>query len=182
MPGGDQESYKHLEPILKKIAAKTPDDGPCVAYLGSKGSGHFVKMVHNGIEYGDMQLIAEAYDLLKNVAGLNNAQLKDVFTEWNGGELKSFLIEITAKVIDFPDPDDSRPLSGRHDSRQGRPEGDRQVDDASRAGPGRPDSDDHRRRGCARNLRAEGRTCQGIKRARRPQAHADEGRHQGVHQ
>jgi len=105
MPGGDEESYKHLEPILKKIAAKTPDDGPCVTYLGSKGSGHFVKMVHNGIEYGDMQLIAEAYDLLKNVAGLNNHQLKEVFTEWNGGELKSFLIEITARVIDFPDPD-----------------------------------------------------------------------------
>jgi 6-phosphogluconate dehydrogenase len=105
MPGGDEESYKHLEPILKKIAAKTPDDGPCVTYIGSKGSGHYVKMVHNGIEYGDMQLIAEAYDLLKNVAGLNNRQLKEVFTEWNGGELKSFLIEITARVIDFPDPD-----------------------------------------------------------------------------
>ena len=72
MPGGDEESYKHLEPILKKIAAKTADDGPCVTYIGSKGAGHFVKMVHNGIEYGDMQLIAEAYDLLKNVAGLNN--------------------------------------------------------------------------------------------------------------
>src|SRR5436190_5254224 len=95
MPGGDEESYKHLEPILKKIAAKTDDDGPCVTYIGSRGSGHFVKMVHNGIEYGDMQLIAEAYDLLKNVAGLNNRQLKDVFTEWNNSELKSFLIEIT---------------------------------------------------------------------------------------
>jgi 6-phosphogluconate dehydrogenase len=105
MPGGDEESYKHLEPIFKKIAAKTPDDGPCVTYIGSKGAGHFVKMVHNGIEYGDMQLIAEAYDLLKNVAGLNNTQLKEVFTEWNNGELKSFLIEITARVIDFPDPD-----------------------------------------------------------------------------
>ncbi len=108
MPGGDKDSYEHLAPILKKVAAKTPDDGPCVAYLGSKGSGHYVKMVHNGIEYGDMQLIAEAYDLLKNVGGLSNAQLKDVFTEWNGGELKSFLIEITTKVIAFPDPDDSR--------------------------------------------------------------------------
>jgi 6-phosphogluconate dehydrogenase len=107
MPGGDEESYKHLEPILKKIAAKTPDDGPCVTYIGSKGAGHFVKMVHNGIEYGDMQLIAEAYDLLKNVAGLDNHQLKKVFTDWNGLELKSFLIEITARVIDFPDPDSS---------------------------------------------------------------------------
>jgi 6-phosphogluconate dehydrogenase len=106
MPGGDEESYKHLEPILTKVAAKS-DSGPCVAYLGSGGSGHFVKMVHNGIEYGDMQLIAEAYDLLKNVAGLSNSQLRAVFDEWNKGELLSFLIEITSKVIDFKDPDGS---------------------------------------------------------------------------
>ncbi len=104
MPGGDETSYKHLEPILTKIAAKTDDDGPCVTYVGARGAGHFVKMVHNGIEYGDMELIAEAYDILKNVGGLTNKQLKDVFTEWNSGELKSFLIEITTKVIDFPDP------------------------------------------------------------------------------
>src|SRR3954462_7959861 len=111
MPGGDRDAYQHLEPILTKIAAKS-DSGPCVTYIGAKGAGHFVKMVHNGIEYGDMQLIAEAYDLLKNVAGLNNAQLRNVFNEWNSGDdLKSFLIEITAKVIDFPDPDGSgKPL------------------------------------------------------------------------
>jgi 6-phosphogluconate dehydrogenase len=107
MPGGDQDAYRHLEPILKKIAAKTPDDGPCVTYVGTKGAGHFVKMVHNGIEYGDMQLIAEAYDLLKNVGGFNNSQLKDIFLEWNQSELKSFLIEITTLVINFPDPDNS---------------------------------------------------------------------------
>ncbi|MGD1277182.1 MAG: decarboxylating NADP(+)-dependent phosphogluconate dehydrogenase [Tepidisphaeraceae bacterium] len=104
MPGGDMEAYKHLEPILTKIAAKSEDDGPCVAYCGARGAGHFVKMCHNGIEYGDMELIAEAYDLLKNVGGLNNKQLKDVFSEWNTSELKSFLIEITTKVIDFADP------------------------------------------------------------------------------
>jgi 6-phosphogluconate dehydrogenase len=109
MPGGDEESYKHLEPILTKIAAKS-DSGPCVAYLGSGGSGHFVKMVHNGIEYGDMQLIAEAYDLLKNVAGLSNSQLRETFDEWNKGELKSFLIEITSKVIDFKDADTGKDL------------------------------------------------------------------------
>ena len=111
MPGGDRDAYQHLEPILTKVAAKS-DSGPCVTYCGSKGSGHFVKMVHNGIEYGDMQLIAEAYDLLKNVAGLNNSQLRNVFNEWNqGDDLKSFLIEITAKVIDFADPDGSgKPL------------------------------------------------------------------------
>jgi 6-phosphogluconate dehydrogenase len=111
MPGGDVEAYQHLEPVLVKIAAKTPDDGPCVTYCGSRGAGHFVKMVHNGIEYGDMELIAEAYDLLKNVGGLTNAQLADVFGEWNQNELKSFLIEISQKVINFPDPENpSRPL------------------------------------------------------------------------
>jgi 6-phosphogluconate dehydrogenase len=111
MPGGDRESYAHLEPILTKIAAKS-DSGPCVTYVGAKGAGHFVKMVHNGIEYGDMQLIAEAYDLLRHVAGLNNEQLQQVFTEWNSGDdLKSFLIEVTAKVINFRDPDGSgKPL------------------------------------------------------------------------
>jgi 6-phosphogluconate dehydrogenase len=111
MPGGDKEAYKDLEPILTAIAAKTPDDGACVAYIGAGSAGHFVKMTHNGIEYGDMQLIAEAYDLLKNVGGLNNAQLKDVFTDWNNSELQSFLIEITAKVINYPDPQNpSQPL------------------------------------------------------------------------
>ncbi len=108
MPGGDRDSYKHLEPVLVKIAAKAPSDGaPCVTYCGERGAGHFVKMTHNGIEYGDMQLIAEAYDLLKNVAGLNNQQLFDTFTEWNNSELQSFLIEITTKVINLMDPDGS---------------------------------------------------------------------------
>ncbi len=111
MPGGDEESYKHLEPILTRIAAST-ESGPCVTYVGHKGAGHFVKMVHNGIEYGDMQLIAEAYDLLKNVGGLDNPQLEEVFNDWNrGDDLKSFLIEITAKVVNFADPDGTgRPL------------------------------------------------------------------------
>ncbi len=104
MPGGDEEAYNHLAPILKKVAAKAPDGHPCVTYLGRGGSGHFVKMVHNGIEYGDMQLIAEAYDLLKHVGGLNNAQLAEIFNEWNrGDDLKSFLIEITAQVMNFKD-------------------------------------------------------------------------------
>ncbi|QOV91007.1 NADP-dependent phosphogluconate dehydrogenase [Humisphaera borealis] len=107
MPGGDRESYEHLKPILDKIAAKAPSDGvPCVTYCGERGAGHFVKMVHNGIEYGDMQLIAEAYDLLKNVGGLNNHQLREVFAEWNRSELQSFLIDITEKVINFGDPQD----------------------------------------------------------------------------
>src|SRR5260221_11861771 len=100
MPGGSREAYDLMEPILTAIAAKAPSDGaPCVTYLGPGGAGHYVKMVHNGIEYGDMQLIAESYDILKRVLGLSNAELADTFTEWNKGELNSFLIEITAMIF-----------------------------------------------------------------------------------
>ncbi|AFZ02690.1 NADP-dependent phosphogluconate dehydrogenase [Calothrix sp. PCC 6303] len=110
MPGGTESSYEFLSPILTKIAAQV-DDGPCVTYIGPGGSGHYVKMVHNGIEYGDMQLIAEAYDLLKNVAGLDHTQLHQVFTEWNTtDELNSFLIEITANIFPYIDPDTKKPL------------------------------------------------------------------------
>jgi 6-phosphogluconate dehydrogenase len=105
MPGGDPEAYRHLEPILTRIAASTPDDGPCVTWIGYRGAGHFVKMVHNGIEYADMQLIAETYDLLRNVAGLDNRATKEVFERYDEGELQSYLIEITAKVLDVPDPE-----------------------------------------------------------------------------
>ena len=99
MPGGTEASYKELEAILTKIAAQV-DDGPCVTYIGPGGAGHYVKMVHNGIEYGDMQLIAEAYDLLKNALGISNEQLHEIFTEWNKTpELESFLIEITADIF-----------------------------------------------------------------------------------
>ena len=110
MPGGTEASYKELEPILTKIAAQV-DDGPCVTFIGPGGAGHYVKMVHNGIEYGDMQLIAEAYDLLKNVAGLNAKQLHEVFAEWNTtDELNSFLIEITADIFKKIDPETGLPL------------------------------------------------------------------------
>jgi 6-phosphogluconate dehydrogenase len=110
MPGGTEAAYDNLEPILTKIAAQV-DDGPCVTYIGKGGAGHYVKMVHNGIEYGDMQLIAEAYDLLKNVAGLDHKQLHEVFTEWNQtDELNSFLIEITADIFRYIDPETSKPL------------------------------------------------------------------------
>ena len=95
MPGGERDGYDDMAPILTKIAAQV-EDGPCVTYCGPGGAGHYVKMVHNGIEYGDMQLIAEAYDLLRSVGGLSNAELADTFDEWNGGELQSYLIEITA--------------------------------------------------------------------------------------
>jgi 6-phosphogluconate dehydrogenase len=110
MPGGTKEAYKFLEPILVKMAAQV-DDGPCVTYIGPGGAGHYVKMVHNGIEYGDMQLIAEAYDLLKNVAGLDHTQLHQVFSDWNKtDELNSFLIEITAQIFSYIDPDTQNAL------------------------------------------------------------------------
>ena len=105
MPGGTEAAYQEIEPIVKKIAAQV-DDGPCVTYIGPGGAGHYVKMVHNGIEYGDMQLIAEAYDLLKNAIGLDHTQLHEVFSEWNTTpELDSFLIEITANIFTKMDDD-----------------------------------------------------------------------------
>jgi 6-phosphogluconate dehydrogenase len=104
MPGGDRAAYEELAPILTKIAAQHPD-GPCVTYVGPGGAGHYVKMVHNGIEYGDMQLIAEAYDVLKTLGGIGNPDLAGIFAEWNRGELESFLIEITAKIFSVKDPE-----------------------------------------------------------------------------
>jgi 6-phosphogluconate dehydrogenase len=110
MPGGTRAAYEAIAPIVTKIAAQV-DDGPCVTYIGPGGSGHYVKMVHNGIEYGDMQLIAEAYDLLRNTLGLDHNQLQEVFAEWNTtDELNSFLIEITANIFKKIDPDTGMPL------------------------------------------------------------------------
>ncbi|HKZ79539.1 MAG TPA: NADP-dependent phosphogluconate dehydrogenase [Pyrinomonadaceae bacterium] len=109
MPGGDREAYEQLRPIWEAIAAKV-DDGPCVTYIGPGGAGHFVKMVHNGIEYGDMQLIAEAYDIMRSVLGLEAVEMADIFDEWNRGDLESFLIEITAKILRVKDPETGKPL------------------------------------------------------------------------
>jgi 6-phosphogluconate dehydrogenase len=103
MPGGDRNAYEQIRPIWEAIAAKV-DDGPCVTYIGPDGAGHFVKMVHNGIEYGDMQLIAEAYDILRNALGLEASELANVFAKWNEGDLNSYLIEITAKIFAVGDP------------------------------------------------------------------------------
>jgi 6-phosphogluconate dehydrogenase len=104
MPGGDREAYRELEPVFTKIAAQVAD-GPCVTYIGPGGSGHYVKMIHNGIEYGDMQLIAEASSVLKHVGGLSNGEIADVFAEWNAAELQSFLVEITADIFRTKDPE-----------------------------------------------------------------------------
>ena len=103
MPGGSAESYKTLGPILEDISAKV-DGIPCCTYVGPDGAGHFVKMVHNGIEYADMQLIAEAYDLLRQGLGLSATEIGDVFEEWNKGDLESFLIEVSAEVLHHTDP------------------------------------------------------------------------------
>ncbi len=103
MPGGQPEAWELVKPIFEAIAAKVNGE-PCVAYMGPRGAGHYVKMVHNGIEYGDMQLIAEAYDLLHRGLGLDNSSLQQVFSKWNKGELESYLIEITADIFSRTDP------------------------------------------------------------------------------
>jgi 6-phosphogluconate dehydrogenase len=110
MPGGSDEAWQALAPILNAIAAKAEDGEPCVAHVGPRGAGHYVKMVHNGIEYGDMQLIAEAYDLLHRGAGLTARELSEIFAEWNAGDLRSYLIEITAEILSVVDPDTKQPL------------------------------------------------------------------------
>ncbi len=109
MPGGQPEAYRLVEPILTAIAAKAEGE-PCVAYMGPRGAGHYVKMVHNGIEYGDMQLIAEAYDILARGLGIPAPELAGVFAEWNEGELQSYLIEITADILGRADEDTGEPL------------------------------------------------------------------------
>jgi 6-phosphogluconate dehydrogenase len=109
MPGGTRESWESIREIFEAIAAKS-DSGACVTYCGPDGAGHFVKMVHNGIEYGDMQLIAEAYDLLRRGLGATADELADIFDEWNRGPLQSFLIEITAKIFRVRDPQSGEPL------------------------------------------------------------------------
>ncbi|MFD5508480.1 NADP-dependent phosphogluconate dehydrogenase [Streptomyces sp. NPDC127051] len=110
MPGGSAESYESLGPMLEKIAAKAKDGTPCVSHVGPDGAGHFVKMVHNGIEYADMQLIAEAYHLLRDVAGYSPARIAETFREWNRGRLDSYLIEITAEVLAHTDAETGRPF------------------------------------------------------------------------
>lgn len=105
MPGGNEQAWPEIKPIFQAIAAKAADGTPCCDWVGEGGSGHYVKMVHNGIEYGDIQLICESYHLMKNLLGLNPADLHAVFTEWNKGVLDSYLIEITSQIFAFKDKD-----------------------------------------------------------------------------
>ncbi|MFE6075866.1 NADP-dependent phosphogluconate dehydrogenase [Paenibacillus sp. NPDC057886] len=109
MPGGQESAYTLVEPILTAISAKVGDDA-CSTYIGPDGAGHYVKMVHNGIEYGDMQLIGEAYHLLKSVLNVSVEELHEIFSEWNQGELDSYLIEITADIFSKYDPETGKPM------------------------------------------------------------------------
>jgi 6-phosphogluconate dehydrogenase len=109
MPGGSKEAWPHIKPIFQDIAAKVEDGSPCCDWVGEKGAGHFVKMVHNGIEYGDMQLICEAYNIMKELLGMTPDEMHDVFREWNEGDLDSYLIEITRDILAFKD-EDGKPL------------------------------------------------------------------------
>ena len=111
MPGGSAQSYHHVGPMLEKISAKAPQDGsPCCAWISTDGAGHFVKMVHNGIEYADMQVIGEAYDILRSIAGLEPAEQAQIFKTWNKTELNSYLIEITSEVLAQVDAKTGKPL------------------------------------------------------------------------
>ena len=129
MPGGQPEAYEMVEPILTAIAAQAEGE-PCVTYIGPRGAGHYVKMVHNGIEYGDMQLIAESYDLMHRALNLSAQELHEVFAEWNEGELQSYLIEIT------------RDIFARTDEETGKPMVDVILDEAKQKGTGKWTSQD----------------------------------------
>jgi len=125
MPGGSTAAWTHVKPIFQKIAAKVDDGSPCSEWIGENGAGHFVKMVHNGIEYGDMQMISEAYWIMKNALGMTPDDMQSVFQEWNRGELDSYLIEITAEIM------------GKKDDETGKPMLDVIMDKAGQKGTGR---------------------------------------------
>ena len=146
MPGGQREAWDALAPILRAIAAKADDGEPCVDYMGPGGAGHYVKMVHNGIEYGDMQLIAEAYDLLARGLRLPAKELSAIFEEWNAGDLRSYLDRDHGRG---PRQDGSGdgPPAGRCHPRRSAAEGHGQVDQPARLRHRRADSHDQRRRG-----------------------------------
>ena len=110
MPGGQQQAYEKVKHILSDISAKADDGAPCVAYIGPNGAGHYVKMVHNGIEYADMQLIAESYVMMKDLLGMSHEAISQTFKEWNMGELSSYLIEITGNIFTKIDDETNEPL------------------------------------------------------------------------
>ena len=168
MPGGNPAAWPHVKEIFQAIAAKVEDGTPCCDWVGENGAGHYVKMVHNGIEYGDMQLICEAYQLLKDGLGLTADELHEVFAEWNKGELDSYLIEITR--ADLRQEGRRRHAAGRQDSRHRRPEGHRQVDRHQRARSGHAGHADRRSRIRALPLGDEGRARGGVQDSERAEA------------
>ena len=166
MPGGERAAYGEVEEVFTTIAAQV-DGEPCCAYVGPDGAGHYVKMVHNGIEYADMQLIAEAYDLLRHGIGLDVPAIASIFDEWNSGDLESFLIEITATVL-AQDGRGDRQAAGGRDRRPGRAEGHRALDVAGRAGARRAADGHHRGRVRAVAERVARSAPRGERRARGP--------------
>ena len=110
MPGGSPEAWEYVKPIFQSVCAKAPDGSPCCEWVGNDGAGHFVKMIHNGIEYGDMQMICEAYSLMKNLLGMTTEEMKAAFNHWNKGELDSYLIEITSDIMGFTDEETGNPM------------------------------------------------------------------------
>ncbi len=154
MPGGNPAAWPHVKEIFQAIAAKVEGGVPCCDWVGEDGAGHYVKMVHNGIEYGDIQLICEAYQLMKDGLGLTADELHDVFAEWNKGELDSYLIEISAD--DLCEEGRRWKADGGQDSGYGGAEGDGEVDGDLCAGPGDAGDADWRERVCAMPVGAEG--------------------------
>ena len=177
MPGGPAESWEIIRPIFEAISAKVGGE-PCVTHIGKGGAGHFVKMVHNGIEYGDMQLICEAYQLFKT-AGISTSEMADIFARWNGGELESYLIQITSKIFTIEDQleADGGALVEKIADR-GRAERDRPLDRDELGGERRRHLHHQRRRRGAHPLRALGRTpacCRSVPGAGAENRHAQGG-------
>ncbi len=160
MPGGNPAAWPHVKAIFQDIAAKVDDGTPCCDWVGEDGAGHYVKMVHNGIEYGDMQLICEAYQLLKDGLGLNADQLHEVFADWNKGELDSYLIEITRDIFAYRD-EDGVPMVDKILDTAG-PEGHGQVDRHQLPRTRRARDVDRRSCLCPLSFGHEGRACRSI--------------------
>ena len=173
MPGGNPAAWPHVKDIFQSIAAKVEDGTPCCDWVGENGAGHYVKMVHNGIEYGDMQLIGEAYQLLKDGLGLSADELHDVFADWNKGELDSFLIEITSQIFTYKDDDGT--AARRQDPRHRRPERHRQMDRDRRLATGHAGDADWRSRVCPLRFRHEGGTGRRLKHPPRAGVSAESG-------
>ena len=169
MPGGSAEAWAQLKDIFEAIAAKT-EAGPCVTHVGPDGAGHFVKMVHNGIEYADMQLIAESWDVMRRLLNMSAAQTADVFETWNEGRLGSFLVELTSQVCRVADPADGSGACGCH-SRQGGAKGHRPLDGAGGTRSRGAACDDRRGHRGARHVEHEGRARGGKPAAATPRYH-----------